>query len=101
MWPQSSAVEGLSDNVRSNKLKNILHRPFKFGLWFNMPTALEPIVFLPWLSTKGIIGSLLKFKNGLFFHSWAGLVLTYRRSDHPTAGMHKHNIYVAYKLAEI
>ena len=75
---------------RRDNLKNILVRPFKFGMWVYMGNATN-VIFCDldlqfqghWWPLKGLI---------LAIFSHFGPVLIYRKLDHPMGGI--YNSYI-------
>ena len=73
-----------------DNLKNILVRPFKFGMWLYMGNATNAIVCDLDLQFQGDWWSLKGQILAIFSHF--GPVLIYRKLDHPMTGI--YNTYI-------
>ena len=73
-----------------DNLKNILVKPFKFGMWVYMGNARNAIVLWPRPSISGHWWPLKGQILAIFSHF--GPVLIYRKFDHPVAGI--YNTYI-------
>ena len=74
----------------NDNLKNILVRPFKFGMWVYMSNAMNTIFCDLDLQFQGHWWPLKGQILAIF--SYFGPVLIYRKLDHPMAGI--YNTYI-------
>ena len=73
-----------------DNLKNILVRPFTFGMWVYMGNAMNAVFFVTLTFNFKVTGGLLKVRFWPFFTFWP--VLIYRKLDHPMGGI--YNTYI-------